>query len=196
MRSTAYLLVFDGMADWEPALASCEIRKSKRFDVVTAAFSDAPVTTMGGLKVSIGVTLDAINPAEAAVLILPGGDRWEKGPHRDLIGLLGRLHAEGTVIAAICGATLEVARAGLTRGRRHTSNSVGYLKAMIPGYGDTESYIDQLAVADQNLITASGLGSVEFAREVIRSLSIYDDEGLLEWYEMFKHGVIPPRFAL
>ena len=29
MKNTAYLLIFDGLADWEPAHALCEINKSE-----------------------------------------------------------------------------------------------------------------------------------------------------------------------
>ncbi len=52
MRLKAYLFVFDGLADWEPALALCEINKSGKFDVATVGFSDRTVTTMGGCRVS------------------------------------------------------------------------------------------------------------------------------------------------
>lgn|GEM_PF-2094727 len=39
MRLKAYLLIFDGLADWEPALALCEINKSGKYDVVTVGFT-------------------------------------------------------------------------------------------------------------------------------------------------------------
>lgn len=113
-----------------------------------------------------------------------------------MIELLGRLNAGGRIIAAICGANLEVVRAGLTHGLHHTSNSRGYLKAMLPDYGDETHYVDKPAVSDRNLITASGLGSVEFACEILRGLNIYGGEELQELYVMFKHGIIPARFAI
>jgi putative intracellular protease/amidase len=99
-------------------------------------------------------------------------------------------------IAAICGATLEVARAGLTHGIRHTSNSKGYMKAMIPDYRDGDFYVDKLAISDKNLITASGLGSVEFACEIVKQLNIYTSEEIQELYDMFKNAVIPSRYII
>ncbi len=120
---------------------------------------------------------------------MPGGDIWERESHEDLIKLLRQFQTKNTIIAAICGATLEIARAGLMHGLRHTSNSKGYLKAMIPDYRDDEFYVDKLAIADKNLITASGLGSIEFACEIIRLLNIYTNEEIQEFYEMFKHGI-------
>lgn len=196
MALKAYVLIFDGMADWEPALALCEIKKSKKFDVVTVGFSTDDITTMGGYRISPDITLSGVKPEKAAIFIMPGGEMWEQGPHEDVTGLLHRLHAKGVIIAAICGATLEIARSGLTNGRRHTSNTKGYLKAMLPGYADDDFYVDRLAIADGNLITASGLGSVEFACEILRLLAIYNDEEIRELYDMFKHGIIPARYLM
>lgn len=138
MQSKAYMLIFDGLADWEPALALCEINKSKKFNVVSVGFSDTTVITMGGYKVSPDITLDAVTLEEAAIFIMPGGEMWEQGPHEEVIKLLHKFYEKGVAIAAICGATLEVARAGLMHGLRHTSNSKGYLKAMISNYGDDD----------------------------------------------------------
>lgn len=196
MQLKAYILVFNGLADWEPALALCEINKSKKFDVVSVGFSDSTVITMGGYKVNPDIILDAMKLEETAIFIMPGGEMWEQGPHEDVIKLLLKFHEKGTVIAAICGATLEVARAGLMHGIKHTSNSKGYLKAMIPDYRDDDFYVDKLAIADKNLITASGLGSVEFTCEIVRQLNIYTSEEIQELYDMFKNAVIPSRYVI
>ena len=187
----AYLLVFDGLADWEAAHALCEINKSGRFEVVTTGFSMAPIATMAGLKLTSEITISEINSADASIFILPGGDLWEKNSNEELQALLRRLHQETIPIAGICGATLEIARAGLTQGVRHTSNSLEYLQAMVPGYKDSDYYVPELAVTDKNIITASGLGSVDFTREVIRQLNLYNEADTQIWFEMFKHGVIP-----
>jgi putative intracellular protease/amidase len=196
MKPAALLFIFDGLADWEPAHALCEINKSGKFDVVTVGSSQVPVTTMGGLKLAPEITLDQVNPAEAAIFILPGGDMWEKQSDDGVKALLQRLHMEGILIGAICGATLEIARAGLTRRIRHTSNSKDYLKTLVDDYRDEEFYVDVLAVTDKKIITASGLGSIEFGREVIKQLSLYNEADTQVWFEMFKHGVIPPSEAL
>ncbi|HVG29362.1 MAG TPA: DJ-1/PfpI family protein [Pyrinomonadaceae bacterium] len=191
MKPKAYLLVFDGMADWEPAHALCEINKSQKYDVVAAGFSDKQVTTMGGLKLISEITIRDVNPAEACIFIMPGGDMWESCSDEGLIDLLHELHAENVPVGAICGATLEIARAGLTRNVRHTSNGKEYLKTMVPDYRDEEYYVDELAVSDNNLITASGLGSVEFGREIIQQLGIYNEGDTKLWFDMFKRGVLP-----
>jgi len=191
MKPKACLFVFDGLADWEPALALCEIRKSGRYEVLAAAESCEPVLTMAGLKIMPDITIDQIEPRETTIFILPGGDRWEKGPYPKVEELLRRLHAQEILIGALCAATLEIVRAGLTGGVRHTSNGKTYLKKMVPDYKDEGFYVNELAVTDHKIITASGLGSVEFAREVIRELQIYSEADTAMWFEMFKHGAIP-----
>lgn len=191
MKPRAYVFVFDGLADWEPALALCEIRKSGKYEVLAAGHSRKTVITMGGLKVEPDVTIDEIDPHATAIFIVPGGERWEKAGDPKVEDVLVRLHEENVLIGAICAATLEIARAGLSRSVRHTSNAKSFLKDMVPEYKDERNYVEELAVTDKNIITASGLGSVEFAREIIRELKIYSDADTHMWFEMFKHGVIP-----
>ena len=190
-KSKAYVFVFDGLADWEPALALCELRKSGKYEVLAAGRSRDAVVTMAGLKVLPDVAIDEIEPRDTAIFILPGGGRWEDGPDEKVDELLQRLHAHKILIGALCAATLEIARAGLTAGIRHTSNSKNYLKKMVPPYRDEDLYVDELAVTDHKIITASGLGSVEFAREVIRQLGIYNQADTELWFDMFKKGLIP-----
>lgn len=194
-KRNAYLLVFDGLADWEPAHALCLINGSDRFDVVTAGLSAAPITTMGGLRITPDCTLADIQPADTAILIVPGGTMWEESSQPALIDLLHRLHAAQVPIAAICGATLEIARAGLMRGRGHTSNAPGYVQDLVPEYDSAAEYVDALAVADRHVITASGLGCVEFAREIALELGIFDQPEAQIWFDMFKHGKYPQTEA-
>lgn len=191
MKPKAYLLVFDTLADWEPGLAMAEINKSGRFEVKTVGLTKETVTTMGGIRIVPDITIDQVNPDDTAIFILPGGDMWEQKTDERIALLLDQLHSRRVVVAAICGATLELARAGLLKAARHTSNALAYLKAMVDSYDADDKYTDQLAVSDNLVITASGLGSVEFAYEIIRHLEIYNEEDLSVWFDMFKHGVIP-----
>jgi putative intracellular protease/amidase len=196
MKTKAYFLVFDGLADWELAHALCEINKSEKFEVVSVGFAKEHVTTMGGLKLRPDITLDEVTSSEARIFMLPGGDMWEVESHENLKTLLRQLHADNILIGAICGATLEIARAGLTRNIRHTSNAKDFLKMIVTDYGDDDFYVDDMAVTDENIITASGLGCVEFAREVIKQLQIYNEADTQLWFDMFKHGVLPASDAV
>src|SRR5215467_12843401 len=94
-------LVFDGLADWEPAHALCEIRRSGKFDVLTAGFSPNEVVTMGGLRVTPDTTLDAVLWSHVSLFILPGGDMWEQGERPELKKLLPALAGKNIPVAAI-----------------------------------------------------------------------------------------------
>lgn len=191
LRNTAYLFVFDGFADWEPALALCEIRKQERFEVKTVGLTTAPVTSMGGLRVMPDAGIDEVSPENSCIFILPGGDMWEKQTPPPVAQLLPNLRRSGVPIAAICGGTLAPARAGLLDDVRHTSNLVGYLRALVPEYQGEALYQEVLAVADGGIITASGAGHVEFAREIVALLGVYSGDELEAWFKLFKHGIIP-----
>ena len=187
-----YLLVVDGYADWEPAHAVAELRREGQYRIETVGLSAAPVTSMGGMKVLPSTTVADVEPADVAAFILPGGDRWESAPvEPELEQLLTRLDRDGVPIAAICGATVAIARMGLLRGRRHTSNGLDYMRAQVPDYTDADAYVDEPAIRDRGLITASGLGDVEFARELFEELEVMSAGDRSMWAKIFRSAKLP-----
>jgi putative intracellular protease/amidase len=195
LTQPVYYLIFDGLADWECGLALAETNRCDRYRVVTVGFSTATITTMGGVRTTPQIVLAELDPDDAAILLMPGGDRWENITEPALVSLMHQLDTIRVPIAAICGATLAVARAGLLDSRRHTSNRLGYLEEHVPEYRGSERYLNEPAVSDAGVITASGFASVEFAREVLAQLAVYDDAMLADWYQLFKHGVMPDESA-
>jgi putative intracellular protease/amidase len=144
---------------------------------------------MGGVTVLPTCTLSTVDPTDVAILILPGGDRWEGQPPEPEFGeFLYALDRRGVPIAAICAATIAVARLGLLRGRRHTSNGLAYLRRYAPEYTEATAYIDAPAVRDRGLITASGLSDVEFATEIMAQLGVLSAQDRERWQGMFRKG--------
>ncbi|HEX6627665.1 MAG TPA: type 1 glutamine amidotransferase family protein [Gemmatimonadaceae bacterium] len=194
---SAHVLVFPGFADWEPAFALAELRRSGNRSVVTVGFDLQPVTSMGGLKVVPDRALEDLRPDESEMLIVPGGDMWEGDHPRSAVNqLLRDFTAAGVPVAAICGGTLAAARAGLLNDRRHTSNMPEYIGEHVSDYTGASLYQSLPAVNDRSVITASGLAPVEFAREIFRQLNIFNAEDDELWFEMFKHGRIPGSAAV
>jgi len=187
-----YLLVVEGFADWEPAHAVAELRRHGQYRVESVGLSRAAVQSMGGLRVMPSTTVTEVDPADVAVFILPGGDRWENAPIEvELAETLKSLDEKGVPLAAICGATLAIARMGLLRGRRHTSNGLSYLQSHVPGYAEEANYVDAPAVRDRGLITGSGLGDVEFARELFEELEVLSPEERALWATIFRTARLP-----
>lgn len=185
-----------GFADWEPAHAVAELRRHGHYRVEVVGFSTDAVQSMGGLTVQPTRTLADVDPADVAVFILPGGDRWEQQPlEPELKTLLHTLDLTGVPIAAICAATTAVARAGLLRGRRHTSNGLSYLQQQVPEYTENESYVDAPAVRDRGLITASGLADVEFASAIMTELEVLSGDDRTVWTTLFRSGRLPDGAA-
>jgi putative intracellular protease/amidase len=184
-----YILVVPGFADWEPAHALAELRRHGGYRVEVVGLTAEPVESMGGLRVLPGRSLAEVDPEDVAVLVMPGGDRWETSPlEPELAALLHRLGEAGVPLAAICAATVAIARAGLLRGRRHTSNGRAYLEQQVPGYAGSAEYVEAPAVRDRGLITASGLADVEFAAELFNELGVLSEPDRAVWTAMFRGG--------
>ena len=184
-----YFLAVPGFADWEAAHALAELRRHGQYQVQVIGLTREPVQSMGGLTVQPTGALAELDPADIAVFILPGGDRWEQQPvERELLDALKTLEARAVPIAAICAATTVVARAGLLGGRRHTSNGLEYLKRHVPDYVGSAMYVDTPAVRDRGLITASGLADVEFAEEIMTELGVLSVSDRAYWTSLFRGG--------
>ncbi len=95
---------------------------------------------------------------------------------------------KGVIVGAICGSTLALAERGVLNNYRHTSNSVDYLTYFSYSYEGQSNYVNQLAVVDKNLITASVAGGLEWAKLIIESLQIYPEDKIEMWYKFFKTG--------
>lgn len=190
-QKKVYLFVFDTLADWEYGYAIAGINNPQfqknpgLYKVVTVGATMATVTTIGGVRIMPDVAIDSVLPADGAMLILPGGASWDEGKNGEATELAARLLSK-VPVAAICGATAGLAKAGLLDNTRHTSNAREYLAAT--NYKGATRYIDAPAVRDGNLITASAMSPVDFAKEIFLCLDLYKQDVLDAWYGLFKTG--------
>lgn len=188
----AHVLLFDGYADWELGNVLAELRRMGKIEVTAVGFTREPIDSMGGLHVRPDVALPRVDLDDVLVFLVPGGYMWEGSyPRPEIEGFLNLLSDRKIPVAAICAATTVVARAGIVKGKKHTSNSLKYLEKMVPEYADHENYVDSLAVRDRHLITASGLGAVDFAVEVLSELAVWNPKTKSMWYDAFKYGKYP-----
>lgn len=190
----AHLYLFDGFADWEAAFAIAGINNPQfqrvpgRWQVKTVAESPrVMVRSIGGVAVLPDAFLEELHPEDSGLLILPGGPGWEEdGPHDAAIHAAVEFVEHGVPVAAICGATAGMARAGLLDERAHTSNAASYLNGT--GYAGQDHYRDEAAVNEGGVITAGGMAPIEFAFEIFKQIGLYEDEALQAWYELYKTG--------
>ncbi|MEN6318913.1 MAG: type 1 glutamine amidotransferase family protein [Syntrophaceae bacterium] len=191
-KQIVHLFVFNTLSDWEPGYAVAGINnpafqaKPGSYQVQTVGLTKETVTTLGGVTILPDITLDELDPPQSAMLILPGGVSWDEGKNSEAVAKAIAFLAANVPVAAICGATAGLARAGILDERRHTSNSLDYVKAT--GYQGEALYEHQPAVTDGNVITASGTAPLEFAYHIFKKLGIYTGDTLEAWYGLFKTG--------
>ena len=200
---TVYVYVMDTLADWEIGHVTAELY-SKRFfradapevRTKTVGRTMEPIRTMGGLTVLPDCTVDDIAVDAQSVLLLPGGNTWDRPEQGAIIHKAEELLSVGATVCAICGATVALAHAGLLNERPHTSNGEGFLDMMCPCYRGQRHYVATPSVADENLITASGTGALLWTKQIIERLGVFRPDTLEAWYAYFNTGDARHFFAL
>jgi putative intracellular protease/amidase len=195
-KPIAHLAVYAGLADSEVGHLLAELHTGRftgtPFDVATVAESRDPITTMGGIRILPDLLLADLDPTQSDLLILPGADMWDAGGGEPFVDAAARFLEAGVPVAAICGATAGLARAGLLDGRKHTSAAREYLAAT--GYRGGDHYMDERAVDDGNVITAGPQSPVQFASAALARLGLFD-ERTREAYEGVFHRADPSAFS-
>ena len=190
MRTIA-LYTTETMADWEYAylttqIAGAEQLKPGRFRLLLVGDGLEPVRTLGNLPLAPEADLGVLDALAAdgslAALVIPGGDHYAAG-HDRLIEAVGRLVDQEIPVAAICGATLLLARSGFLDERRHTSNAAPYLEAS--GYRGGTHYAETPVVTDRGVTTASGIHAIPFTAEVMRITGLVPDAMAHAWEQVF-----------
>jgi putative intracellular protease/amidase len=196
-NGTAHLAVYDGLTDSEIGHLLVELHTGRftrtRLEVVTVSESPESIRTMGGLRMAPDALLADLEPADSDLLILPGAEMWDAGGGEAFAVAARRFLDAGVPVAAICGATAGLARAGLLDQRNHTSASAEYLEAT--GYAGGDRYLDDRAVVDGDLITAGPQSPVQFARATLKRLGLAS-EPTLEAYEGVFHRGDPAAYPI
>ena len=191
MHNTIALYTTETMTDWEYAylttqIAGAEQLKPGRFRLLLVGDGLESVRTLGNLPLTPEADLDTLqalaDDGSLAALVIPGGDHYEAG-HDRLIEAVGRLVDQEIPVAAICGATLLLARSGFLDERCHTSNAAQYLEAS--GYRGGTHYVETPVVTDRRVTTASGIHAVPFTAEVMRITGLVPDAMAHAWEQVF-----------
>jgi putative intracellular protease/amidase len=189
----AYLYVLDTLADWEIGYLTAELNSGRFLDktkkkepIIKVGATLKPIKTMGGLTVTPDLQIEELQLKDDDLLILPGADTWDEPANQKVISLLPETLKKKTTVAAICGATIALAKNGLLNNRKHTSNDLGWLKLTCPNYLGEKFYVNQPAVSDDNLITASWLAALEFSYEVFKKTGVMKAQTVEAWYQLHR----------
>jgi len=188
----AYLYVLNTLSDWEIGFITAELNsgryldKTKTVSLIKIGNTTDPIKTMGGLSIVPEERVDNIKFNEGDILILPGANTWMDKDNQRIIDIVSEIINKKVIVAAICGGTIALAKNGLLNDRKHTSNDLGYLKITCPEYTGEGYYVNQPAVTDNNLITASGIAPLEFSYEIFKKTNVMKAKTLEAWYQLYK----------
>lgn len=190
---TLFYYVTDTLSDWECGNVLAELCSGRylkdpslRYDLILCGRTMQPVRSMGGIRLEPETCIADILPGKDDLLLLPGADTWFDPDQGVVDEKVREVLETGTVVGAICGATMALARAGLLDGRAHTSNDIAALKMFCPAYRGEAFYVQEPAVTDGNLVTASGLAPIDFAHHIFRRLDVMRPATLEAWYGLFQ----------
>ncbi len=188
-----YIYILNTLADWEIGYLTAELNSGRFLDktrppveLIKIGNTTEPIKTMGGITITPDENIDNIKFEEDDLLILPGADTWTEEQNKKIIDIVSSIIDEKVIIAAVCGATIALANKGILNNRKHTSNDLEVLKMFCPEYTGENFYLNQPAVTDDNLITASGIAPLEFSYEVLKRTNLMKTETLEAWYQLYR----------
>lgn len=185
------LYATETMADWEFAYLTTQVAQAEairpgRFDLTLAGDGLAEVASLGTMPIRPTVDVaELADDSSLAALVIPGGEHYDSG-HDRLLDLIPHLLQRGVPVAAICGGTLLLARAGVLDDRRHTSNAPEFLQ--LSGYQGAGMYVSEPVVTDRRITTAGGVHPVAFTAEVMRLTQLCPDDLTAAWERLFSTG--------
>ena len=167
------VFIFDGYADWEPAYVCAQLNApATGYAVKTIGLDRAPKVSMGGFRVTPDFTV-ADYPRDAGLLLLTGGTAWLERKNDAVLPVVRELVRCHIPVAAICNAVNFLAENGFLDQRRHTGNTLPFLKSQAPHYKGEAYFVEAEAVCDNGILTANGFGALELAKEILRLLGSF-----------------------
>lgn len=126
-----------------------------------------PVRSIGGFLTLPDYSFDTM-PDDFAALVLIGGFGWTTPVAEQVVPIAKRAVEKGKIIGAICNAASFMAKHGFLNAVKHTGNGLEQLTLWGgENYTNAGGYIHAQAVSDNNIVTANGSATLEFAKELL-----------------------------
>jgi putative intracellular protease/amidase len=188
------LVLTDRWADWEASYAIAQINSAENYSVRTISADAAPKASIGGLMAQIDYTISNYKSFDnLAMVILPGGYSWAEERHQEIADFVRKARALNIPVAAICGATIFLAKHGFLDNLKHTGDEYDYFMDKLSGednYRGQSNFVLSQLTSDGGFITANETAALEFAREIFKVLKIDTQDEINAWYDAFKYGMI------
>ncbi len=147
-----------------------------------------PVKCIGGFRTLPDYSF-ATMPNDYAALVLIGGFGWNAPVADEVVPIVKQAIEKGKIVGAICNGASFMAKHGFLNAVKHTGNGLAQLKLWGgENYTNPDGYIHAQAVCDNNIVTANGSATLEFARELLLLLDNDTPERIEMYYQFNKQG--------
>lgn len=196
MKQKVIFILLNDYTDWEGAFLSTALHvgvvpgSEIKYEVCTAAPTLDAVRSIGGLRTLPDYSFENM-PKDYAALVLIGGNRWDS-PEAELVApLVQEAMDKGKTIGAICNGASFLCSHGFLNDVKHTGNGLDQFKQWGgEKYTNEAEYVETQAVSDRNIVTANGVGHLEFTREMLLLLKANTPEKIAGWYDFYKNGFV------
>lgn len=172
------------------AIASDEyaLKENPRYVNKIVAPTMEPVKSIGGFRTLPDYSFDTM-PDNYAALVLIGGFGWSTPIAKLVEPIVKTAIEKGKIVGAVCNGVSFMAKGGFLNNERHTGNGLEQLKLWGgESYTNPDGYIHAQAVSDNNIITANGSATLEFAKELLLLLENDTPERIEMYYQFNKQG--------
>jgi len=197
MQKEVLFLLTEHWADWYMGQAMAQISFADDYTSKTIAIDKQSKTSIGGLRAEIDYsTGEYQNFDNLAMIVLVGGGSWRNNRYDEIADFVRKVHKNDIPVAAICGATVFLAKHGFLNNVKHTSNGLDFFKERLKdekAYSGWEHFTIAQVVNDGGFITANETAALEFAREIMLFLAEGEAdfaEFINSWYEKHKRGIV------
>jgi putative intracellular protease/amidase len=167
------VLIYPEFTEFEIAVATTLL--SRRYTLQYVAPTLAPVRSEGGLKVLPDLTLEQVVPEQAAALIVAAAlDMQSALENAVILDLIRAMDHAGKLVAAICGAPMLLAKAGVLRNRLYTVSLYRRFRDHLGCFPEA-TFRNQPLIETENLITAQGFAYAAFGLRLAQRLGAVQD---------------------
>ena len=175
------IFLYETVAEWEAAPAAFVLNLHGEVD--TFGFDTTPLKGVCTLPFKPEKSIDQINPDDYDVLIIPGGYPEHYEGREELFDIIRKFNDQKKLIGAICAGPVALLWAGVLEGKKFTTSAAPEDRK---GF-DLTNFVDEYAVRDGNIITATGNGFTEFALQIGDALEVFEEGEREDLIDLFRH---------
>jgi transcriptional regulator GlxA family with amidase domain len=140
--------VYDVLNSFGPlSMQDYALPRDPPFRVEMVAPARGPAMTASGLPVHAHAAIGEVARTDLAIIpsVMVAGGEWVKGRYPEVVGWLGRMHAQGATLCSACSGLLLLAETGLLSGREATMHWA-YAQTFRRNFPDVRLRLEEMLV--------------------------------------------------